>query len=84
MYLENNKNKYRCVKFFIERMGGIIENKGNATHFIVSKNKYEQLKQDMKTKNFKPTYILNLKFIFHTFYFMTKLNENDPEYRELF
>ena len=65
-------------------MGGAIENRKNASHFIVSRNKVNLLLSDAKEKDYKPKHILNLKFIIHTFYFMMKLDENDTEYTDLF
>jgi hypothetical protein len=64
-------------------MGGRMKNKQNATHFVVFKNRLNLFKQE-REETWKVKHVLNLKFIFHSFYFMTKMNENDPEYTELF
>lgn len=64
-------------------MGGIIRDKQNATHFFVSLNKTNILKGDIK-ENWKLQYKVNLKFLFHSFFFMMKTDEKDTEYSELF
>jgi hypothetical protein len=55
----------------------------NATHFIISRNRINLMKSDRKP-NWKLEHILNLKFIFHSFFFIKKMDEHDSEYTELF
>jgi hypothetical protein len=69
--------------FIIVSTGGIIRDKQNATHFLVSRNKTNLLKED-KRANWKMLHTLNLKFVFHSFFFLRKVDENDQEYTELF
>lgn len=67
----------------IESMGGRIVSKAQATHFIVSNNRLSLLKDEIRD-NWKIQHKVNLKYIFHCFFFMTKLNEQDEEYANLF
>ncbi len=61
----------------------MIRDKQKATHFIVTRNKINLLQDDRKD-NWQIKHILNLKFIFHSFFFLNKMEESDGEYTELF
>jgi hypothetical protein len=71
----------------IIELGGKIENnssKVKVTHFLISKNRKFNFEDDRKLKNFRNYFVVNLKFIFHSFYYLEKLDENDKEYSNLF
>jgi hypothetical protein len=61
-------------------MGGkITERVTQATHILINKSGYSLKKNEIeKITNIK---IVNIKFIFHTYYHMMKMNESDNEYK---
>ncbi len=67
----------------IMNLGGKLRDKQNATHYLVSKNRMNLLKENMR-ENWKIQYNLNLKFIFHSYFFFKKMDEGDLEYTDLF
>ena len=62
----------------IHSVGGKIV-KDDATHYIVSK--YRVSDYDKKKNKLKNSYAVNLKWLFHCYFFYTKMDENDIDYK---
>ena len=61
-------------------MGGkIVERVTQATHILINKSGYKMKKNEID--KFTDKNIVNIKFIFHTYYHMKKMNESDIEYK---
>ena len=55
----------------------------NITHFVVDKSGYGVFKSEDRKKNnaiLNTKFVVNPKFVFDSFYLVTKVNEKDPEY----
>ena len=69
-------------------LGGNVKPKDcPSTHYIVSNLKLsdflEHKRNNVNFRNNKQPYLINLKWLFHCYFFMKKLDENDPEYRQI-
>ncbi len=73
------------LKEMIRLLGGIVEiSDGPSTHYITSNVKLNDFIQH-KTNNVhfknKIIFYVNLKWLFHCYFFVKRLDENDPEYK---
>jgi hypothetical protein len=83
-YLSEDTGKRNLIKSFIEMMGGQIVNRHSATHFLVVLYKRDKYLQEVRSRRRDQIFSLNIKFVFHSYFFIQKVDENDREYTELF
>jgi hypothetical protein len=76
-------NRKYVIKELIKIMGGMLVPKEKATHILLSKTKREIFEMERR-KDWATQHVVNIKFIFHSYFFMQKVDENDEEYKELF
>lgn len=79
-------NNYKEIRDMIISCGGEIStnmSEPNITHFVVDKSGYGVFKSEDRKKNnaiLNTKFVVNPKFVFDSFYLVTKVNEKDPEY----
>jgi hypothetical protein len=83
-YSLEETGKKNLLKNFIEMMGGQNTNKQSATHFLVALNKKDKFIEDVRSRRRDQIFMLNIKFVFHSYFFIHKVDENDKEYCDLF
>ncbi len=74
------------VNEIVRLLGGKIKTKDSlSTHYVISNLKLndflEHKRNNVNFKGNKKNFLVNLKWLFHCYFFMKKLDENDPEYR---
>jgi hypothetical protein len=70
----------------ISTLGGrVTSNQANATHFIVSNYKAAEFNKKVRKNTSQrgvPTcYSVNLKWLFHSYYYLTRMSENEDDYK---
>jgi hypothetical protein len=51
----------------------------NTTHYIVSNYKASLFNREIRKK--EQIFAINLKWLFHSYYFLTKMNEREQDYK---
>lgn len=54
----------------------------NTTHFIVTENKVKEFKENKNVTQLKKKYYaVNVRWLFHCYFFFKKVDERDKDYR---
>lgn len=86
--------EYCCINHDVKQMiitlgGEVYQDKNNqsglsdyrVTHMIISNNMKQKYLEDKKSRMTKGVFVVNNKYIFHSYYFLQKMNEVDIEYQ---
>lgn len=75
-HIESNKNNYNGNSFRSDNDGTSM----GLTHMVISNNMFNEYKKHKHPIN-KEVYVVNNKYVFHSYYFLQKMNEKDKEYQ---